>query len=140
MRQRFNALVATLLITAMVFASGHTGTLGDPDIMYQSATTAIEFSDAYTSLGLAVSRIDVRITTTAGADVVSWSATSGWTISGGYYHLPWYTQASALSNATYIVYMRVWDNAGNTSAWSEAFYVVRAWSSLAAPSGMRTTS
>lgn len=116
----------------------HAGTIGDPALIYNSATVAVVFDDVYTPIGVTIARFDIEVATHAGTWVTTFSWTGGWTVGDGVVRVPIRTEAATLANGGYQVRARVWDNFGNVSEYSDPCYVVKQWRVLERPGGCRT--
>lgn len=116
----------------------HAGTLEDPDLVYNTATVAVAFDDAYTAAGVLIARVDCEVATNTGTLVSTFSWTSGWTIADGIVRVPIRVEATTLANGGYQVKVRAWDTFGNVSAYSDPYYVVKQWRVVERPGGCRT--
>lgn len=119
----------------------HAGTQADPCLVYNSETVSLVFDDTYTSAGVVLVRIDCEVLSEAGATVSNWSVVTGaWTVADAAIKIPVRTQASSLPNGVYQLRVRVWDNYGNVSAYSQALWVTKQWREIAPPGGCRSVA
>ena len=116
----------------------HAGTQADPCLVYNSETLSIAFDDTYTAANMRLVRIDCEVLSEAGTAVAVWTVTTGWTVADGAFKVPARTQAATLANGVYQLRVRVWDNYGNVSAWSQTLWVTKQWRTITPPGGCRT--
>jgi hypothetical protein len=117
----------------------HAGTEADPDLVYNSPTVAIVWTDTYTPAGVVLARVDVEVSTSAGAYVSEWHLLDGWSAADGVLRASIRDHATTLANGVYQIRARVWDTYGNASAWSEPYWISKQWRTIPSPGGCRTT-
>lgn len=137
-------IVLMIVFALMVFSAEvpfpvtpHAGTQADPEIAYATPTLTMRFNDTYTAKSVIISKIDCELANSAGTVVglVSW--TSGWSITDGAFYVPFAASINALPNAVYQAKIRVWDDAGNISVWSDIMWFKKNWITLDKPGGCK---
>jgi hypothetical protein len=117
----------------------HAGTQADPALVYNSETVSLVFDDTYTSAGVRLVRIDCELLSEAGAPVSTWSVVTGaWTVANAEVRVPVRVQAASIANGVYQLRIRVWDEFGNVSGYSNVLWVTKQWRDIAPPGGCRT--
>lgn len=112
----------------------HAGTVEDPWVLFNSATVRISWDNPYTTQTV---RADFQAINSAGTVVAEDSLVGSelFPQDAERHELGVYGLAGGLANGVYQFKVRVWDENGNVSDWSQAIYVRKEWQELAPPGG-----
>ena len=115
------------------------GTEADPFLIYNSDTVAISFDDAYTTDGFTLVRIEYEFSPVSGGDVTHGAVddAEGFTPVDGRFRFGIRDAVVPLDNATYRLRIRVWNNTGNASLWTQWYYAEKDWRAVPQPGGCR---
>ncbi len=116
----------------------HAGTQADPAVLYSSLTASLVFNDIYTMEAIKLNGIECEILSETGTPVTTWELLTGWTMNGTDVRVPIQPLIVPLANGIYRVRVRVWDDAGNVSGWSDTMWVTKWWRTVPSPGGCRT--